>query len=132
MPRVSVLHDHEKLLEALRFCRTEAIAARRLHRPRSGMVRSLDSMLDEIDAVAELITARPSAARRLHPKGFVAPCRPTLARDVPDGPQWPYEIKHDGFRFICGARRRSRARLAAPRRGVERPPWSARQGWLGG
>jgi bifunctional non-homologous end joining protein LigD len=26
---------------------------------------------------------------------------PTLAREVPDGPQWTHEIKHDGFRFIC-------------------------------
>jgi hypothetical protein len=58
MPRVPVLHDHERLLEALRVCRSEVIAARRLHRSRSGMVRCLDSMLDEIDAVAELITAR--------------------------------------------------------------------------
>ena len=66
MPRVSVLHDHEKLVEALRVCRSEAIVARRLHRPRSGMVRCLDSMLDEIDAVAELITAKPDY---FHDKG---------------------------------------------------------------
>jgi bifunctional non-homologous end joining protein LigD len=26
---------------------------------------------------------------------------PTLASAVPTGPQWAYEIKHDGFRFIC-------------------------------
>jgi bifunctional non-homologous end joining protein LigD len=26
---------------------------------------------------------------------------PTNARTVPIGPQWAYEIKHDGFRFIC-------------------------------
>jgi bifunctional non-homologous end joining protein LigD len=26
---------------------------------------------------------------------------PTNARTVPTGPQWAYEIKHDGFRFIC-------------------------------
>jgi bifunctional non-homologous end joining protein LigD len=42
----------------------------------------------------------PSAARRLHPGGFVAPMLATLAREVPDGPQWAHEIKHDGFRFI--------------------------------
>src|SRR5262245_12415048 len=36
-----------------------------------------------------------------HPPGFVEPCLPTLARDVPSGPQWVYEIKHDGFRFVC-------------------------------
>ena len=26
---------------------------------------------------------------------------PTASRTVPTGPQWAYEIKHDGFRFIC-------------------------------
>ncbi len=26
---------------------------------------------------------------------------PTNAHAVPTGPQWVYEIKHDGFRFIC-------------------------------
>jgi bifunctional non-homologous end joining protein LigD len=35
------------------------------------------------------------------PVGFVPPCLPTFARTVPEGPQWVYEIKHDGFRFIC-------------------------------
>jgi bifunctional non-homologous end joining protein LigD len=37
----------------------------------------------------------------LRPFGFIEPCLPTNARAVPDGPQWVYEIKHDGFRFIC-------------------------------
>jgi bifunctional non-homologous end joining protein LigD len=35
------------------------------------------------------------------PAGFVPRCLPTFARTPPDGPQWVYEIKHDGFRFIC-------------------------------
>jgi ATP-dependent DNA ligase len=26
---------------------------------------------------------------------------PTLGSAVPRGPKWAYEIKHDGFRFIC-------------------------------
>jgi hypothetical protein len=26
---------------------------------------------------------------------------PTLARTVPDGPQWAHEIKHDGYRMVC-------------------------------
>jgi bifunctional non-homologous end joining protein LigD len=26
---------------------------------------------------------------------------PTLTDRVPSGPHWAYEIKHDGFRFIC-------------------------------
>ena len=36
-----------------------------------------------------------------HPPGFIEPCLPTLGHAVPSGPQWAYEIKHDGFRFIC-------------------------------
>src|SRR5215470_791743 len=35
------------------------------------------------------------------PAGFVEPCIPTFSRTVPDGPRWAYEIKRDGFRFIC-------------------------------
>jgi bifunctional non-homologous end joining protein LigD len=31
----------------------------------------------------------------------VPPCLPTFARTPPEGPQWVYEIKHDGFRFVC-------------------------------
>jgi len=38
-------------------------------------------------------------ARR--PPGFIEPCLPTNAHAVPTGPQWAYEIKHDGYRFIC-------------------------------
>jgi bifunctional non-homologous end joining protein LigD len=33
--------------------------------------------------------------------GFIAPCLLTLARTVPDGPRWAFEIKHDGYRFIA-------------------------------
>src|SRR6478672_949847 len=35
------------------------------------------------------------------PAGLIEPCLPTLGHSVPTGPQWAYEIKHDGFRFIC-------------------------------
>ena len=42
-----------------------------------------------------------SSTPRQYPPGFIAPCLPTNARTVPTGPQWAYEIKHDGFRFIC-------------------------------
>jgi bifunctional non-homologous end joining protein LigD len=41
----------------------------------------------------------PSPVR--HPVGFIEPCLPTLARTVPTGLQRVYEIKHDGYRFIC-------------------------------
>jgi ATP-dependent DNA ligase len=37
----------------------------------------------------------------LHPGEFIEPCLPTVSRTVPTGPMWAYEIKHDGFRFIC-------------------------------
>jgi ATP-dependent DNA ligase len=40
-----------------------------------------------------------SPARR--PVGFIEPCLPTLGHAVPSGPAWAYEIKHDGYRFIC-------------------------------
>ena len=42
-----------------------------------------------------------STAPARRPPGFIEPCLPTLGRTVPSGPQWVYEIKHDGFRFIC-------------------------------
>jgi ATP-dependent DNA ligase len=43
----------------------------------------------------------PSGSMPLHPPGFIEPCLPTGSRTAPTGPQWAYEIKHDGFRFIC-------------------------------
>ena len=43
--------------------------------------------------------ATPSPVRR--PPGFIEPCLPTNGHTVPTGPQWVYEIKHDGYRFIC-------------------------------
>jgi bifunctional non-homologous end joining protein LigD len=42
--------------------------------------------------------------------GFIEPCLPTISRTVPTGPRWAYEIKHDGFRFVC-ARQGERVRL---------------------
>lgn len=32
--------------------------------------------------------------------GFVPPCIPTVAKAVPAGPDWVYEIKHDGYRLM--------------------------------
>jgi bifunctional non-homologous end joining protein LigD len=43
---------------------------------------------------------RSSASAR-RPFGFIEPCLPILGSAVPSGPKWAYEIKHDGFRFIC-------------------------------
>jgi ATP-dependent DNA ligase len=42
-----------------------------------------------------LFRSGPSASR------FHRACLPTLAHTVPVGVHWAYEIKHDGFRFIC-------------------------------
>jgi bifunctional non-homologous end joining protein LigD len=44
---------------------------------------------------------RLASPTRQHPPGFIEPCLPTNRHAVPTGPQWAYEIKHDGFRFIC-------------------------------
>jgi bifunctional non-homologous end joining protein LigD len=42
-----------------------------------------------------------SSAPARRPAGFIEPCLPAPGHSVPAGPQWVYEIKHDGFRFIC-------------------------------
>src|SRR5215207_3672383 len=42
--------------------------------------------------------ARPKLVR---PPGFILPCRPTLAANVPTGDGWLHELKHDGFRIIA-------------------------------
>jgi bifunctional non-homologous end joining protein LigD len=38
---------------------------------------------------------------RVLPAGFVPPCLPTKAQQLPSGPLWRHEIKHDGFRVIA-------------------------------
>jgi hypothetical protein len=53
-------------LTALWLCRFEAIAAKRMHRSKSGMARCLDAMGEEMDAVTELITGKPD---HFHDKG---------------------------------------------------------------
>jgi ATP-dependent DNA ligase len=39
--------------------------------------------------------------QRTLPAGFVAPCLPTKAVQLPSGSEWLHEIKHDGFRVIA-------------------------------
>jgi bifunctional non-homologous end joining protein LigD len=39
--------------------------------------------------------------QRTHPAGFIAPCLPIKAVQLPSGRQWLHEIKHDGFRIIA-------------------------------
>ena len=60
----------------------------------------------------------------LPPPGFIQPCLPTVSRLVPNGPQCAFEIKHDGFRFIClrdGKRVRGNAALRSGLVSVARP-----------
>src|SRR5262245_13577922 len=60
----------------------------------------------------------------LHPArqsvGLIGGCR-APAREVPAGPQWAHEIKHDGYRFIC-RRDGDRVRVFS-RRGLD---WTSR------
>jgi ATP-dependent DNA ligase len=50
---------------------------------------------------AVLGRGRGGRAPARRPAGFIEPCLPTVGDAVPIGPNWVYEIKHDGFRFIC-------------------------------
>src|SRR6476661_3608529 len=42
-----------------------------------------------------------SSVARSPPRRLYRARLPTLGHAVPFGSQWAYEIKHDGFRFIC-------------------------------
>jgi bifunctional non-homologous end joining protein LigD len=59
--------------------------------------------LVKVDGFAFLAAARyrRRVTTSMYPPGFIEPCMPMVARTVPTGAQWAYEIKHDGFRFIC-------------------------------
>jgi bifunctional non-homologous end joining protein LigD len=65
------------------------------------------------------VRQRYEAEMRASP-GFIEPCLPMMSRTVPTGADWAYEIKHDGFRFIC---RRDGDRVRAFSRGGH--DWSA-------
>jgi hypothetical protein len=43
----------------------------------------------------------PVIVAAMRPSDFIEPCLPTVSRTVPTGAGWAFEIKHDGFRFIC-------------------------------
>lgn len=53
--------------------------------------------------------------------GFIEPCIPTVAKAAPVGPDWVYEIKHDGYRLMV-RKRDDRVRVLT-RRGAD---WTAR------
>jgi ATP-dependent DNA ligase len=59
------------------------------------------------------------ATRRIRTDGFVEPCIPTLAAEPPTGPDWVYEINHDGYRLIV--RRDGKAVRRFTRRGTTGP-----------
>jgi bifunctional non-homologous end joining protein LigD len=43
---------------------------------------------------------RPSSSVTLPAFGFIPPCIPTVAKKAPAGPDWLYELKHDGYRLM--------------------------------
>ena len=49
-------------------------------------------------------SARTRLARdRRRPEGFVVPMLATPVQRVPTGPEWQFEVKHDGYRMIARA-----------------------------
>src|SRR3954465_3265761 len=49
-------------------------------------------------------SARTRLARdRRRPEGFVEPMLATPVQRVPTGPEWQFEVKHDGYRMIARA-----------------------------
>jgi bifunctional non-homologous end joining protein LigD len=45
-------------------------------------------------------TSAPPARDRRSPAGFFRPLQPTIAREIPSGEGWSYELKHDGYRVL--------------------------------
>jgi bifunctional non-homologous end joining protein LigD len=41
------------------------------------------------------------ARERRSPPGFILPCQPVLAKEVPTGSEWIHELKWDGYRIIA-------------------------------
>jgi bifunctional non-homologous end joining protein LigD len=55
--------------------------------------------------------------QRRHPSGYIEPCLPSKAAQLPSGPLWVHEIKHDGYRLML---RRDDARVRCfTRRGFD-------------
>ena len=45
--------------------------------------------------------------------GFIAPALPTVASNVPQGPLWIHEIKHDGYLLLV-RKREGKVRIYTP------------------
>jgi bifunctional non-homologous end joining protein LigD len=41
------------------------------------------------------------ARDRRQPAGFIRPCQPVPAHQIPTGPEWIHELKWDGYRLIA-------------------------------
>ena len=48
-----------------------------------------------------IASIRTLSLRPMSLPAFIEPCLPMMSRTVPTGGGWAYEIKHDGFRFVC-------------------------------
>jgi bifunctional non-homologous end joining protein LigD len=48
-----------------------------------------------------MFSPRPLARDQRRPSGFIVPCQPVLAHEVPTGPEWVHELKRDGYRMIA-------------------------------
>jgi hypothetical protein len=58
-------------------------------------------------------TARTQLARdQRRPAGFIQPCLLTLADKVPTGPDWQFEVKHDGLLLPSSTRAKWRLKRA--------------------
>jgi ATP-dependent DNA ligase len=72
-------------------------------------------------AAGRLVRVAPTIARlylfhmlqRTLPAGFIAPCLPMKAPQLPSGDLWLHEIKHDGFRVVA-RKDGDRVRLYSP------------------
>jgi ATP-dependent DNA ligase len=66
-------------------------------RPLSSACEAAPERVQEaIPGTLTLRTFRPVQV----PVGFIEPCIPTAAANVPEGPMWLHEIKHDGYRLM--------------------------------
>ena len=52
--------------------------------------------------------------------GFVEPCLPSPAEQLPSGPDWVQEIKHDGYRLMARRVLFNPGSQNLPRRGIKK------------
>ena len=59
-----------------------------------------------------MLMRSPLTRARRRPPGFIPPAKPVLSAIVPTGPNWIYELKHDGYRLLC-RKERDRVQLSS-------------------